>query len=228
MLLFGYSFSHSQEFNIGISTGLGSYGMWDLKEVQDDLLNEIDIPNLAVTESFPSFFTFGVNLDLLYSNYTITFLSRYESTGGRISYSDYSGSYSYDQLAKQLLIGIGFKKYSSKGFLSSISTLRTYFEIKSGAAFSFITFIEEVRIGTGDQDQSLDLEETAAFVEPSFGISIPYGNISIEPYAGMHIAPFKSGLHLAGEPDAKLQDNNGNIHSEWFGVRIGVNVMIKI
>lgn len=218
--------SYSQNLELGFWTGLGTYNMQELKTIQEDLLSEIRIPNIAITESFPAYANFGANLGFNLENFIITALFRYESTGSRIAYSDYSGSYFYDQLAKQILFGSSIKIYSNKEATLSTKKIKFLLEVKAGIGLSSVTFKDRLKINDETIINSLKLEETSAFAEPGLGFSVPFGKLKIEPILSFFIEPFKSGLHLPNNSDAKLMNSDGEVNSQWSGLRFGINLIV--
>lgn len=97
---------------VGFKIGYGSFDMNDIKSIQKDVFNNLQINGTEIIESFPMFF----DLSLVYqapitNSMEFKFNLGFTSTGGRISYSDFSGYYTYDQLANQSYISSGLKIY---------------------------------------------------------------------------------------------------------------------
>ena len=88
------------------SAGLnyGTYSMKSLKEMQ-----KAEFPSpipLEIVESFPSRAGFEVSILRSFGNFSLGgFLSK-ASTGGRVSYADYSGSINHDIVVNNTVLGI--------------------------------------------------------------------------------------------------------------------------
>ena len=84
----------------GLKIGYGSYGMKDLKDIQNDALRDFGIQSAAITESFPMYFNYAFTiLTKPTLNRSIKLEFGMSSTGSRIAAADYSGNFRYDQLA---------------------------------------------------------------------------------------------------------------------------------
>jgi len=221
LILFLNNWGFSQDLEIGIWTGIGSYQMGDLKQMQTQLIQEINIDGLQKTESFPVFYNFGLNYE--YSNFGVFF--RYESTGARIAYSDFSGSYFYDQTGDNLVLG-----GSGRFFIENNSTdgLSPFILVKGGVSLSRIEFKETITLSGNSSSNNLNLNETSYFLEPGLGLRLNFKSIIIDPTVSIFLPIIQSGLHLEGNSDAKLQNEDGDIHANWFGIRAGLNFSIAI
>ncbi len=211
----------AQDLEIGIWAGVGSYQMEELQAIQDQLLDEIGIEDLQATESFPIYYNFGLNYD--YSNYGIFF--RYESTGARIAYSDYSGAFFYDQTAANYLIGGSARFYYNNNIQKRLAP---FLVVKSGASLTNVEFTQTLTIDSETTSDNLSLAETSFFVEPGVGIRWKYKSILIDPTLSIYIPVLREGLHLEGNKDAKLQNSDGDMHANWLGFRAGINISFTI
>tara|TARA_R110000868_G_scaffold37111_9_gene131509 strand:+ start:44765 stop:45379 length:615 start_codon:yes stop_codon:yes gene_type:complete len=200
--------------------------MRDLKEIQDEVLEQtkITISDLKKTSSFPVYSVFGISSGISMTDYSISAIFNYESTGSRIAYNDYSGSYYFDQIAKNFILGGNFKKYSKHRIPLNNYFFKPFFNFNSGISLSHITFIDKLTIGDEQLIEKLELREVSSFVEPGFGLSLFISKIKIEPNLSIHIPTYRSGLFLEGNFDVKFEDEDGPIHASWFGVRMGLNI----
>jgi hypothetical protein len=93
-----------QELVVGASIGYSTFSMGDLKELQNELLNQLPFDG-KIVESFPGYLNYSINISLARPTLYYGIVLGRTSTGARISYSDYSGSYSLDQLAQMTYLG---------------------------------------------------------------------------------------------------------------------------
>jgi hypothetical protein len=81
---------------LSFRTGVASYAMADLKSLQQSQLSTVQVP-AKIMSSFPSYYYFGLGLDNISRNLLSGLQLNFGSTGGRIYYSDYSGTFGSDQ-----------------------------------------------------------------------------------------------------------------------------------
>ena len=215
------SYSNSQDFEIGIWTGVGSYQMGDLKDIQNQLLDDVAINGLKATESFPIYFNMGFNY--IFSNYELFF--RYESTGARLAYSDYSGAFFYDQTARNYIIGGSARLYYKSKVQKQFAP---FLLLKSGISITNVEFSQSITIDSETISDDISFAENSLFLEPGIGVRWKYKSILIDPILSIFVPVFREGLHLEGDEDAKLQNADGDVHANWLGFRAGINFSVSI
>lgn len=215
------SYSNSQDFEIGIWTGVGSYQMGDLKDIQDQLLDDVSINGLKATESFPIYYNMGISY--IFSDYELFF--RYESTGARLAYSDYSGAFFYDQTAHNYIIGGSFRYYPK---IKVEKRLTPFLVLKSGISLTNVEFTQSITIDSETTSDDISFAENSSFLEPGIGVRWQYKSILIDPILSIFIPILREGLHLEGNEDAKLQNADGDVHANWLGFRAGINFSVSI
>lgn len=97
-------------WSVGVNVGLATFSMKDLKAYQREKQQAMPF-DARVTESFPSFLNYSVSGSYTDSTRFYDIFIGRTSTGGRLSYSDYSGSYTSDLTAQMQYVGgsIGFR-----------------------------------------------------------------------------------------------------------------------
>jgi hypothetical protein len=83
------------KWGLGLTGGMATFSMSDLKEYQRERIND-GIPDAQIVKSFPVYFTGAVHVTYTDGRKFFDVSVGRTSTGGRISYSDYSGKYSHD------------------------------------------------------------------------------------------------------------------------------------
>lgn len=91
--------AHAQGLLIGLDAGLSTFSMGDLKDFQTEQRNALPV-DARIVENFPSYLNYGVNVTMLRKKIFLRNAIGHTSTGGRIYYSDYSGSMAIDMLPR--------------------------------------------------------------------------------------------------------------------------------
>ena len=84
-----------RKWGIGLSTGFASFSMKDLKEYQAESHGNFT-PEGKIVKSFPAYWMGSFHVSYIDSIKFFDLSVGRTSTGGRLSYSDYSGEYSHD------------------------------------------------------------------------------------------------------------------------------------
>ena len=96
-LLMVCTWTYAQKWETGVKAGFSTFAMKDLKSDLERSIQDLPFEARIVTE-FPSWFSFGGYLRCGLGIYSLGFEYDYNSTASRISTSDYSGSYHFDEL----------------------------------------------------------------------------------------------------------------------------------
>jgi len=90
--------SHGHVFILGVSGGIGKYFQTDLKEINRTVQNGLNFET-KLTDNFPATFYYGMYLLFTIDrNLSIGPDYQFHTTGSRLAYRDYSGSYTFDQI----------------------------------------------------------------------------------------------------------------------------------
>lgn len=119
-------------YEIIVTTGVGTYSMSDLKEVQKLIIDNSEIP-LQVTSSFPAYFNYSIRLGHKSNIASQGITAGLMSTGSRSSLADYSG-YVYSDINCQAIY-MGY--YYQRGFYGA-SFFRQYIAFGYNVNLSFI------------------------------------------------------------------------------------------
>lgn len=212
---------------VGFKIGYGSFDMNDIKSIQKDVFNNLQINGAEIVESFPMFF----DLSLVYqapitNSMEFKFNLGFTSTGGRISYSDFSGYYTYDQLANQSYISSGLKIYHSDSFFKKIG-VKSYFELLFGYGLSSIQFKQELNLYDESSSNKVDFLEHSIFTVPTFGFQLPFHRFKLEPYFGYYFDLILNGLYLDENIDSRLRIDDRDANASWKGIRTGLIILFN-
>jgi len=96
---------NAQQLVGAVYAGYGTFSMHDLKGFQKVMMDRQQF-DTRVVETFPGYLSYGV--DLLYVRNKGFFGGGWghTSTGGRLSYSDYSGYYNFDQVVHMNVVSL--------------------------------------------------------------------------------------------------------------------------
>lgn len=202
------------QVGLEVSGSYNTYAQKDLKKLQTDVKNSLSFPAKA-TESFPAFFGFEGGISKYFKNMKLGGFVFYTTTGGRLSYADYSGVYVYDQDLEMLSVGLNVKSLV-------VNKERANFGlgVKLGLALTNYNESERFELYNVVQNQSkLDLKSNG---------------FSLRIYAGTEIKIFKM-LHLNTEigyevnasSEFKYQGKDTNIKPNWSGLRLAMGFLIR-
>jgi hypothetical protein len=218
--IFIYFNSFSQTGKIFIETNYNTFSHYSLSDFQKEFKNDIpDIP-IQTTDDFPSNIGFTIGYEL--SNRNIAFFLGYNSTGGKLSYSDFSGVIRIEEPLKAITFGgiyylnisdkkdfrIGFKGFT----MLSNFTIDSYSKIGESITKEVVDF-QSFDIGIGAQ---LNYEH------PLTSFLILKANLGFDLVLGNKLMFNKNKeYHLTNNADEQV--NTG-----WSGLRTGIGIAVPI
>ncbi|MFM9837745.1 MAG: hypothetical protein ACKVOQ_05730 [Cyclobacteriaceae bacterium] len=197
------------------------FDMGDLKSLQKELFIGSPVQT-HVTSAFPSYIGFHIAGGISFKKSKSTLKSGasidYTSTGGRVSYSDYSGILRGDQLLNLWSIGIfggveyPINKNFSLGLVLPINFDLTSFELKN-----------ELIIGGVPDGVSYNFKSTGLSTLPKAEISYSISSISFGLYAGYQILLMSKPFLLTtdGQSTLVLANSSEPLRPNWNGFRSG-------
>jgi hypothetical protein len=211
-----------KKYAISVGTGLGSYSMDDLKEFQD--ANESNFQDLLKTvDDFPAYVYYRGEITRKFGNkFSAGATYRFESTGYKSSYSDYSGSISFQQTLQVQQAGIvmGYE-ILKRNKVSLSAQLRGYY---SWTACDF-----EYRVAlTGSPTvllESVDFESNSTMINPAFNLAYAVlDRLSLHVTVG-YCLDMRGELKLKNKPEYPLTlPDQSPVKSDWSGMRAGLAV----
>jgi hypothetical protein len=212
---------NSQTFNMGIQTGIGSYSMLGLKD-----LNKTVIPNLSfkakLVSDFPPYFYYRPEFMIRYNNLNIGLVYSFQSTGSRISSKDYSGVYHFDMIVNSHTPGFKFDVdfTTEKRFRISLYSIL-------GVSFSNLKISEYFRVSDSVLiDNSIRFKSMNYFLEPGLTYKYPYKSFVFGINVG-YLIPFgNEAFYTNNNKNNKLynESNREFIKPDWNGFRLGISV----
>lgn len=104
LILFNHN-AYTQDLSIGIQSGIGSYKMKDLKEINATIIRTLPF-EAKITSNYPPFLYYKPSVLISFENISFGFQFSIISSGSRISSKDYSGEYKFDNKIKGLIPGL--------------------------------------------------------------------------------------------------------------------------
>ncbi len=214
-----------QEISFGVQAGYGSYKMASLHNLNESLADPLPSDDVIISD-YPSNLYFQTEAELAFidNKFSIGIAASVNSTGSRVHYSDYSGSYRFDALLSDYTIGsifkarlfrvskIDIKAYSEFGFSSTTLTIDEYFQIDSE--------INERR-------QTYD--SSPAYLEPGFRANYRFGAFSLGINAGYSIN-IGDTFTIIGNEIVILANpyTRETIVADWSGLRLGITATFRV
>lgn len=183
------------------------------------LETETSVFSSETVESFPSRFGYDISFQHTNSKRSIGFFYSYQSTGGRVHYSDYSGELKMDQIINGNSIG---------GFITKDFNHSEKFKVYGGTRLGLTVSKLKIKntIALVDQQQQYlseryEFESLNLFVSPLLGGKMSFHNFYCFLEIGYEWHVTKNPLTLEGADDAYLQGKGGEeIHADWDGFRM--------
>ena len=209
------------QFSVAYQAGYGTYSMRSLSDYQEYVLKESNLPAEIVTQ-FPGY----INHKLIFGFPIHSKINKiyfgYLTTAGRISLTDYSGKWLFDQKLNGFQIG-------SKVDLP-IKQLKD-FELTGYLDFGFTTTFMELyqylNIGDQEDEESFTFIGYGINIQPGLQIKFIRPQYSVGAFLGYE-QDFAKPFFEKGNPDAKLGTSSQNLAKpDWSGLRTGLEIYYK-
>lgn len=208
---------NGQRVIAGLNVGYATFRMSDLKDFQVQIRGSYGV-EMRQVETFPGYMNFSGNLLFGFKKFYVGVLAGHTSTGGRLHYSDYSGSMTSDQLVRMNYIGHVIGAKINRGTLYEIFLGGTLLYYKN-------TLLLEERLQVGNEDIVMESDYTSENIAtgPFIEVRRNLGRFLLRATAGaeLHIpTPLSSS-------DEQLGDSEEGITVQPGGLRINVGVAYK-
>lgn len=156
-----------QTLRISYEPGYGLYSMANLKNIQQNMIRNSDLPIMSV-EEFPGYINHSVSVDYyLDNNILFGINAAYLTTGGRSHLRDYSGEYKLDMILNAYQYGIE----SEYNFILN-NRLCLFTNFKIGVISSKLNVSETITLYDVDSQTTSDIvSQFDFFMEPNAGLS---------------------------------------------------------
>ena len=225
-LIFLSLINYGQEINFGLQVGYGNYKMTSLQNLTQSLAAPLPSHEAAIISEYPPnvYLQAEANLTFIDNKFSIGMVASVNSTGSRVHYSDYSGSYRFDAMLSDYTLGsifkarlfrfskIDIKAYSEFGFSSTTLTIEEYFQIDS-----------EIY----GRRQSYD--SSPAYLEPGLRANYSFGAFELGISAGYAIN-IGDTFTIIGNEIVILANpyTRETIVADWSGLRLGITASFRV
>jgi hypothetical protein len=202
---------HAQRIELMLTTGMADYSMKDLKKMNTYVQESLQF-DTQVTDNFPMTIQVGGHFALVFSNnYKLGILYAYNSTGSRVTASDYSGYYQFDNIVTGHTVGImnGFLVYGYKA-------IRLDFQANAGFIASDLKMSETLTVADTTISSAPHYTAIGFYAEPRVELSCHWKNLKGGFYLGYCI-----------NPGGKIRNGSGqksNYTINWSGLRFGIEI----
>ena len=212
-----------EKFTITLGTGIGQYKMQELKSFQHDLEWFANLDGILETiDEFPPYLFYSGEVAMQLKNrFAIGLIYRFQSTGAKSAYSDYSGVLRLEQHLRANNVGIllDFTAWKKSKYALS-AQLRAYQSWTTGY-FERELFIHGSTDGI--ETMSGDLKGNSIALNPDVCFSYyVLQNLSVNLTTG-YCFDFKGDLEI----DAPFSGYSWIQKSDWSGLRIGLSTSYK-
>lgn len=203
-----------------LEVNYNSFSQNNLKDFQNQLKNEITEVNLSVNDEFGSNigYTVGVQVESLKAQF---FLS-YNTTGGKISYSDFSGSIRLTQLLEAYSLG---SEYQLR--LSDENRNDTfYLGLRGIINFSSMELESYSNILGNESGQVVKFNSVDFGLGARLTYDIPIYVFKLRLNIGYDLM-FGGQLRFSENSDFYLENDRGEeVKTNWSGFRSGIGLVI--
>lgn len=224
VLLIVFHNAFSQSWQLGLGSGAWVHSQKTLKSFNESIISTIPF-EVGVTENFPTSPFFQVEAGYTFEQLYIGFIYTYNSTGSRITSSDYSGTYYYDIILTGHIPGI------SIGYCQRINDkLKLYYKSDFGEIFSILKMNETIMVKNVDSnEEKTNLVATSFYAKPNLQLSYELNKIRFYLSLG-YLIDFKAPFHLKNQKKAILSNpsTREEVKSSWNGLMAGISVYYTV
>jgi hypothetical protein len=201
-----------QGFRVGITGGLGQYVQSDLKDINMMVKNQLSFKTNMIN-NFPLNVFWGIHFSYKLTPLIYAGLGyQYHTTGSRFGASDYSGTYTFDQI-----ISCHSVYFQMEGTVYRVKETEFSANLSGGVQISSWNTTEKLVL----QDQSLTLYENykglRPFIYPSFSILYPLAEF-------LYISPSAGYSFDIGGKYKNADHTDTDLKARWSGFRIEFSI----
>lgn len=213
-------FSQGVEVSFGINRA--GFRMEELKSFQESLRKSLPVP-AKVGKNYPSYWGYEAHIDVNIKRFQVGGYYAFNSTGSKLSYSDYSGVVYYDQEIQVRQFGV-----SAHYSISRYSKVQAALLLEVGMGSTDFQFQEYLKIGSGPESElKLEFESQSITIAP--GISLKYVLADRFIFKGelKYLMDNPKSLTWTDDDQIHLLDGTDTVGPDWSGVRIALLVGIR-
>lgn len=203
---------------------LGSVEPW--QELEQFRLAERGIPAEA-TSAFPAYLSLEAAVGVEVESVGVGILGGYSSTGGRLAYADYSGSFVADRVAERFVLGV-----YGEALPVSVGPVRAGVGITLRANRTTVTYRRRVQLGDEEVEAvTAELRGTPLSLEPVALAETPlFGPVSARVRLGWEFSTLTALSRSDSDGAARLpvEADVGGLNVGWSGLRASAGVFLSL
>ncbi len=212
--------SYAQNGKIIFEANYNTFSHSLLSDFQEEFKNDLPEIPIQTTDDFPGNFGFGLGYEMV-NNHVLIFAS-YNSTGGKLSYSDYSGVVRITEELKGYTLGaeylVPFSETDNKFTLG----------LRGFGMFTTMKLESYSQIGDNITQEEVDFQSTNFGLGARILYEYPVSFFIIRASVGFDLT-FGGLLTFKENSDYHLQDDNEDkVKSNWSGLRTSVGIAIPL
>lgn len=210
----------SQKGKIFVETNYNSFSHSSLSDFQQEFKADLDPIPLKTTDDFPANIGFTVGYEIIGAKVAI-FLG-YNSTGGKLSYSDYSGVVRLEETLNAISYG-GI-------YYVNLSSEKNNFRIgfKGFGMYSSLNINSYSEIGGNIQQEEIDLNSFDIGIGAQLNYEYPLSFFILKANIGFDLVLGGKLIYKDNNKAHLINNANQEVKTGWSGLRTGLGIAIPI
>jgi hypothetical protein len=193
-----------------------------LKKIQQEIIESVQEISLTSNDNFPG--SIGYTVGFRITNFAASFFLGYDKTGGKVSYSDYSGVIKFEQELSSFILGGNFER----NILNNKRSDFLFLKLKTAVRFSSLEIVSNSRILENTNQSFVDFDSKSIILGVGISYEYPLFFFRLRTSIGFD---FDIGAEYAFKEnsDYYLQNNaNNKVKTDWSGLSSGIGITIPI
>lgn len=226
IILFAFAccFAAKAQFTVGYSAGYGTFNMNDMQSLMDSRLVFARLATggvpVQITSNFPGRATHTIDLGYRIKKHEVGLKGTYLTSGGRISYSDYSGEYIDELTANGYRVAAMYRYYVPL-YTKKQMSLQFYGEVSPGITFSSLKSDGHLKTGKDVKPsgaEAVDTNVSGFTLLPQIGLKF-----YLTRWLALHVS---TGYDF--EFGAKVDDLISAPRVDWSGFRVNGGISVSL
>ncbi len=206
--------------------GYGFYSMKELSSFQEAHLESLSGIPAQVVSDFPPYINYKAFISFEQSRRLskMRFYYGYQTTGSRVSLTDYSGKLTLDLIVDEHSAGVEFDAFSR--LVSKMIEIKGY--LCFGANTTILKTNDHLEVGDYREDANYIFHSHGLEIEPGLRAIYKYNKFGIGLSLG-YLQDVNLNFYLKGDRKTYLSTDGENfINPQWAGLRTGVELSFDI
>jgi len=215
-----YNIGYSQKGGVFVELNYNSFMHTSLKSFQEEFIGDMPEIPIKVNDNFSA--NFGITAGYKINSLNAAFFFSYNSTGGKISYSDYSGIVRLSQPLKAYSLGGEYFIQLDR------SNPNLSLGLKGFTTYSMLEINSHTQILGEVSKDNIKLQSTDFGVGGRLIYEYPLSFFMLRASIGVDIV-IGGKLKFKENNDYHLENNNGDpVKTNWTGLRTGIGVSFPL